>query len=140
MNRILFPAAAALALLAPAAARAQSQHWVQQPWHLKALYLAARLSTVAHSSESSAAFFTEAHAVVGRMEGDANRALVLRYRALLVALEERLTAAPWETAGRPEVLSVMSRLAAAASKTSVMAVFFESFDAEISLPKDPVPF
>lgn len=128
MNRnILVPAAAVLALLSPAAARAQGYHWLQQPWHLKTIYLTARITTIASSSDNRPSFLKESDRVIGLMENENTEELVQRFRAVLVARDGAHMNKPWSEY-RVEMIKTMSAVAYASSNTPSMAVFFARFD------------
>lgn len=126
-RNLLVPAAAVLALLAPAAARAQGYHWLQQTWHLKTIYLTGRITTLAHSSESRPKFLKEADRVIGLMESTENRDLVERFRAYLVARDGAALDLGWDDY-RVEMIKAMGEVAMAASNTPSKSVFFARFD------------
>ena len=126
-NTMLVPAVAIMALLAPAAARAQGYHWLQQTWHLKTIYLSARITTLAHSSEDRPEFLKETDRVIGRMDSEESHELVTRFRAYIVARDGANLDLPW-TEYRLEMIKAMSAVAQAASNTPSQSVFFARFD------------
>lgn len=126
-RNILVPAAAIMALLAPAAARAQGYHWLQQTWHLKTIYLNGRITTLAHSCEGRAEFLKEADRVIGLMDSEESRELAQRYRAYMVARDGANLDRPWAEY-RVEMIKAMSAVAAAAANTPSQSVFFARFD------------
>jgi len=126
-RNFLVPAAAVLALLAPAAARAQGYHWLQQTWHLKTIYLTGRITTLAHSSASRGQFLKEADRVIGLMENEETHDLVQRFRAYMVARDGANLDRGWEEY-RVEMIKAMGAVAMAASNTPSKSVFFARFD------------
>lgn len=126
-NTLLVPAVAIMALLAPSAARAQGYHWLQQTWHLKTIYLSARITTLAHSSEDRPEFLKESERVIRLMDSDESLELVQRFRAYIVARDGANRDLPWSEY-RVEMVKAMSAVAQAASNTPSQYVFFARFD------------
>lgn len=126
-NKILVPAAAVLALMAPAASRAQSYSWLQQSWHIKTVYLTGRIRIVAQSSDTRTEYLKEADRIIGLMDSESNADLVQHFRALLVAIDGRNMRRPWEEY-RIEAIQDLTKVVEASSSTTAKSVFFVRFD------------